>query len=130
MVSIRACHPHHGGDGFESRPFRKKLYPRCCGDEAFSIMAFYVYIIQSELDESYYKGFSENPPNRLKQHNNGECTYTSRKIPWGFVHIEELATKRDALIRERVLKKYAHAQIQKLILTDKNILKKFDSSGG
>jgi putative endonuclease len=91
-------------------------------------MPFYVYIIQSELDGSYYKGFSENPPTRLSQHNNGECTYTSRKMPWIFVYIEVLPAKRDALIRERGLKKYAHAQIQKLILTDKNILKDFGSS--
>jgi len=93
-------------------------------------MPFYVYIIQSQTDESYYKGFSENPPGRLLQHNNGECTYTSRKTPWDFVYIEELLTKREALIRERRLKKYAHTQIQKLLLTNKNILKDFGSSAG
>jgi len=93
-------------------------------------MPFYVYIIQSQADGSYYKGFSENPPNRLLQHNNEECTYTSRKTPWGLVYVEELPTKREALIRERGLKKYAHAQIQKLILTDRNILKDFGSSAG
>jgi len=91
-------------------------------------MSFYVYIIQSQVDGSYYKGFSENPPNRLLQHNNGECSYTSRKTPWAFVYIEQLSTKREALIRERGLKKYAHAQIQKLILTNKNLLKDFGSS--
>jgi len=93
-------------------------------------MPYYVYIIQSQTDQSYYKGFSENPPKRLLQHNNGECTYTSRKTPWDLVYIEELATKREALIREKVLKKYAHLQIQKLILTNKNILDDFDSSAG
>jgi len=93
-------------------------------------MAYYVYIIQSKLDQSYYKGFSENPPKRLLQHNSGECTYTSRKTPWDLVHIEELSTKREALIREKVLKKYAHSQVQKLILTEKNILKNFGSSDG
>jgi len=93
-------------------------------------MPFYVYIIKSKIDHSYYKGFSENPPNRLLQHNGGECVYTSRKMPWAFVYIEELSTKRDALVRERSLKKYAHTQIEKLILTDKNILKDFGSSAG
>ena len=93
-------------------------------------MAFYVYIIQSQVDKSYYKGFSENPPKRLLQHNNGDCIYTSRKTPWALVFVEELSTKREALIREKVLKKYAHSQVQKLILTEKNILKNFGSSDG
>jgi putative endonuclease len=93
-------------------------------------MPFYVYIIQSQADSSYYKGFSESPLKRLLQHNNGECKYTSTKTPWTLVYIEELPTKRDALIRERGLKKYAHAQIHRLLLTDKNILKNFGSSAG
>jgi len=96
----------------------------------FHFMAFYVYIIKSQLDESYYKGFSENPHMRLSQHNNGDSHYTSNKIPWYLVYIEELTTKREALIRERSLKKYAHAQIEKLILTPKNILNDFGSSAG
>jgi len=93
-------------------------------------MPFYVYIIKSQVDKSYYKGFSENPPKRLLQHNAGECVYTSRKMPWALVYIEGLPTKREALIREKSLKKYAHLQIERLILTDKNILKNFGSSDG
>jgi putative endonuclease len=93
-------------------------------------MPFYVYIIQSQQDLSYYKGFSENPIKRLFQHNNGECKYTSTKIPWSHVYIEELLTKKAALIRERGLKKYSHVQIEKLIQTDKNILKDLGSSAG
>jgi len=91
-------------------------------------MAFYVYILQSQVDGSYYKGFSENPLHRLAQHNAGECTYTSRKTPWVYVYIEELPTKMAALIRERSLKKYSHLQIQKLIATEKNISDQFGSS--
>ena len=93
-------------------------------------MPFYVYIIQSQVDGSYYKGFTENPNNRLLQHNAGESSYTSRKMPWVTVYVESMPTKRDALIREKALKKYAHAQIHKLILTDKNILKEFNDSAG
>jgi putative endonuclease len=73
-------------------------------------MPFYVYIIQSEADLSYYKGFSENPLGRLLQHNNGDCTYTSGKLPWKLVYVEQCLTKREALIREKALKKYSHAQ--------------------
>jgi len=28
-------------------------------------MAFYVYIIQSNVDKTYYKGFSENPKHSI-----------------------------------------------------------------
>jgi len=73
---------------------------------AFYRMSFYVYIIQSSTDSSYYKGFSENPSSRLSQHNNGESTYTAAKIPWELIYVEELPSKRDALIREKALKKY------------------------
>ena len=93
-------------------------------------MPFYVYIIQSDADNSYYKGFSENPPKRLAQHNNGECQYTSAKLLWKLVYIEELPTKREALIREKVLKKYAHKQILELVTSGKNILRNFQGSAG
>ena len=93
-------------------------------------MPYYVYIIQSELDQSYYKGFSENPLNRLAAHNNGESTYTSIKIPWTLVYVEELTTKREALIRERALKKYSHAQVLSLIAGPKNIIGSFTGSAG
>ena len=67
-------------------------------------MAYLVLIIQSELDNSYYKGFSLNPLQRIIQHNNPESTYTSYKIPWKPVYIEILETKKEALIRGKYLK--------------------------
>jgi putative endonuclease len=88
-------------------------------------MAYYIYIIQSEIDKSFYKGFSENPAERLIQHNNGEATYTSTKTPWKLVYAEEMPSKRDALIREKNLKKATHERINALILHPKNIVARF-----
>jgi putative endonuclease len=85
-------------------------------------MGFYVYIIQSEIDKSYYKGYSEQPKIRLLQHNNGESRYTANKRPWQLVYVEECNSKREALIREKVLKKYSHHQIETLVKSSKNIL--------
>ncbi len=65
---------------------------------------FYVYILQSEVDGSYYIGFTENLEKRISQHNNGESNYTRRKMPWKLAYFEAFETKADAIKRERFLK--------------------------
>lgn len=86
---------------------------------------YYVYIIQSELDNSYYKGFSTQPILRLQQHNNKESTYTAGKTPWKLIHLEIFDDKTAALRREKVLKKYSHQQIAQLIISSKNELERY-----
>ena len=66
---------------------------------------FYVYLIQSEVDSSFYVGYTSNLELRLKQHNNGETIYSSRKKPWFLVYSEVFENKTLALKRERFLKK-------------------------
>ncbi len=61
-------------------------------------MPFFVYILQSEVDSSFYKGFTENPIKRLAQHNAGEMNYTSKKIPWIIVALFGFESKKEALI--------------------------------
>ncbi len=85
-------------------------------------MAFYIYIIQSDKDQSYYKGYTEDYNARLIQHNSGLSTYTSRKIPWRLVYVEIHETKTLALKREKNLKKADRARIEALIISNKNIL--------
>ena len=65
---------------------------------------YYVYILQSEVDGSFYTGFTENLEKRVVQHNNGESAYTSRKMPWKLVYFEEMNSKTEAIKRERFLK--------------------------
>ena len=65
---------------------------------------YYVYILQSEVDCSFYTGFTENLEKRVVQHNNGESAYTCRKIPWKLVYFEEINSKTEAIKRERFLK--------------------------
>ena len=85
-------------------------------------MGYFVYIIKSLADHSYYKGFSEDPFKRLHQHNQGLSKYTSSKMPWELVYVELFSTKRDALIREKKLKKYSNMQVDLLIVSLKNLL--------
>jgi putative endonuclease len=86
---------------------------------------FYVYIIQSQLDNTFYKGFTMQPNLRLLQHNNKESTYTSRKTPWQLIHLELFDDKTSALKREKSLKKYSHQQIAELIRSGKNRLQEY-----
>ena len=86
----------------------------------FYFMPYYVYIIQSMTDHSYYKGSTSDYYKRIEEHNNGLSLYSSRKIPWKLVYLEIHETKRESLIREKVLKKYSHEQIQNLMESPNN----------
>jgi putative endonuclease len=80
----------------------------------------FVYIIHSVSHDIYYRGYSTQPKKRLQQHNENESRYTKAKGPWALVFIQFLFTKRQALIRERRLKKYSKAQIKQLLDSPKN----------
>jgi putative endonuclease len=83
---------------------------------------YYVYILKSEKDASYYKGVSENPLLRLYFHNEGKSIYTSKKIPWVLVALFEFEGKTDALTKEKKIKKYPTKSLIALIESEKNIL--------
>ena len=86
---------------------------------------YYVYIIYSSVGDCYYRGFSENPVNRLLQHNNAESRFTSKYNDWKLVYVEQFVNKREALIREKGLKKYSKTQIRDLIPLPRNIVTRF-----
>lgn len=46
---------------------------------------YYVYILQSLKDDSYYTGFTTDVESRLKTHNSGSVVYTSTKLPFKLV---------------------------------------------
>ncbi len=77
------------------------------------------------MDQTFYKGFTENPIKRLEQHNAGEMNYTSKKIPWEIVGLYKYATKKEALIAEKKLKKYDHSRLRSLVSSEKNILNSY-----
>jgi putative endonuclease len=68
-------------------------------------MGFYVYIIQSLKDESFYIGSTAGLEKRLAEHNSGRSTYTSAKMPWKLVYIEQYEAGTDAMKREAFLKR-------------------------
>ena len=88
-------------------------------------MAHYVYIIESLKDGTFYKGYSTQPLRRLEQHNNGDSQFTSAKIPWKLIYVEELPSKTEALIREKNLKKASTERLEALLTHQKNIVAQF-----
>ena len=85
-------------------------------------MPYYVYILESERDGTLYKGFTENYFKRLQDHNKGFSEYTSRKIPWKLIYVEEHSSKKEALIRERKLKRCNKEHLKWLVDQPSNII--------
>ncbi len=69
---------------------------------------FYVYVIQSRSSDKIYIGQTIDLEKRIRQHNDPEnnfSLYTKKnKGPWELVYKEDVATRRDALRREKYLK--------------------------
>ena len=87
-------------------------------------MKFIVYILQSEIDASFYIGHIYNLEKRLKEHNSGMTRYTAKKRPWKVVYKEIYNTKTEALKRERFLKKQRNTDFyQSLIDSQKRLIK-------
>ena len=77
---------------------------------------YFVYIIQSLKDGSYYVGSSADVGIRLLRHNEGWSKSTKAKLPWKVVHVETFKSKSDALIRERQIKRMkSRSYIERLI---------------
>ena len=66
---------------------------------------YFVYIIKSEKDGSFYIGYTSDLDRRMIFHNSGESVYTSKKVPWKLVYTESFDNKSDAIKRERFLKR-------------------------
>jgi putative endonuclease len=65
---------------------------------------FFIYILQSEKDNSLYIGYSSNLFERLNQHNRGKSRATRPFRPYKLIYFEGFIDKRDAKSRERYLK--------------------------
>jgi len=65
---------------------------------------FYVYLLQSDIDQSWYIGYTNDLDKRISDHNKGKSYYTKRKIPWNLIYYEVSLNKSDAIAREKYLK--------------------------
>jgi putative endonuclease len=79
---------------------------------------FYVYVLKSEKDGSFYIGQTGDRDKRVAAHNGGRSRWTKSKRPWMLVYSERYPTRSEAVKRERYLKSLkSHVEIENLILT-------------
>ena len=74
----------------------------------------YTYILQCS-DGSYYVGSISNLELRLKEHNDGQSSYTCAHLPVKLVYKEEYDTLTEARHREMQLHKWSRIKKEKLI---------------
>ncbi len=71
-------------------------------------MSFWAYVIESETTGKRYIGHSADLDRRLREHNDptvGRARYTRKQQgPWRLVYSEQLATRAEAMAREKFLK--------------------------
>jgi putative endonuclease len=64
-----------------------------------------IYILKSQIDDTYYIGYTDNLERRVYEHNFGKKGYTRKKRPWKLVYSEECDNKTEAIKREIYLKR-------------------------
>ena len=77
---------------------------------------FYVYILQSLKNNSFYIGYTTDLKRRFEEHNNGESKATKPFRPYKLIFYEAFLNKTDAQNREIYLKSgYGRRTIKKLL---------------
>lgn len=67
-------------------------------------MFYYVYILQSLKDGSFYIGYTTDLRKRLQEHNSGKNAATRPYIPYRLIFYEAFLNRIDAKNREEYLK--------------------------
>jgi putative endonuclease len=79
------------------------------------MVSYYVYVLLCE-DGSYYTGYAKDVDSRLKQHMIGVgARYTKLHRPKRIVYAEEFDTIKEAMKRERKIKRLSHDEKEKLL---------------
>ena len=77
-----------------------------CRDRFSGLKMYYLYILKSEKDNSFYIGATSNLKQRLKKHKQGLVKFTKSRLPIKLVHLEKFATLPEARQRELQIKKW------------------------
>jgi putative endonuclease len=86
-------------------------------------MPFFAYILQSRINDSFYKGSTNDLLRRVAEHNDGKEISTSRYLPWDLVWYASKSNRSEALALEMKLK---NLSVKRLI----EFIKKYPVSVG
>ena len=85
-------------------------------------MSYYVYLlycypnkIGSYKSPLIYTGYTKNPKRRLTEHQNGKAKFTKRFTSIEMVYLEEHKTQKEAMWREKCIKRWKRIRKQRLI---------------
>ena len=79
-------------------------------------MSYFVYILESLKDGTYYVGSTNNLEDRLSRHNQGRVKATRFKRPWKLLYSEEHPDRSSAAKREYEIKAHKRrAFIERMI---------------
>ena len=67
-------------------------------------MFYYVYIVQSKVNNSFYIGYTADLVKRVQQHNSGLSKATKPFMPYKLIFYEAFLNRTDAKNREVYLK--------------------------
>lgn len=87
---------------------------------------YYVYVIQSQFDNNYYTGYTDNLDRRINEHNSKKVLSTKNRVPFKLVYFEGSLNKYDALHREKYLKtaygkKYLKNRLRNYLIENESI---------
>jgi putative endonuclease len=83
-------------------------------------MSYYVYVLRSEKDGSFYIGHTFDLEERIQRHNDGKSSYTRAKAPWKLIYQEVFTTRSEAMKREREIKRMKSREyIERLVRTSR-----------
>ena len=78
---------------------------------------FFVYILQSMKDFSFYIGQTNDLDKRMSKHSEGMSKYTASKRPWRLVYFELYQTRNEAILREKQLKGWKNTERYKQLIS-------------
>ena len=85
-------------------------------------MEYYFYILFSESANKYYTGFTSNLDGRIAAHNHpANKGWTRTYKPWKLVHSEVFITKKEAMEREKQVKKLKSKDMIRKIIQNKTL---------
>jgi putative endonuclease len=82
---------------------------------------YYIYIIQSQKNGSYYIGSSGKPDKRILEHNMGNTKSTRLLRPWKLIFKQKFELPSEARRIEKKLKTFKSRKIIEQIILDNQI---------